>query len=170
MSCKRVFSNNKDVSYNNYYDKKKFIIKNGINSYIYRKRDEYIKSDDNFDVPINIIEGATSFYTNINDLSNNNCTECVNSLNLCEGNSCNKMNFLYPHGMYIKKKYDRCQNIPNIFRYNSLTHNLDNIYENNKFKNSVVTNLNSYYNSYMPSDDYNYAYYNGYYNGHNNLP
>lgn len=168
MSCRRVFSNNKDLAYSNYYDKKKIIIKNSLNSYIYNKCNKYVSTCNRYDVPINIIEGSQSFYTNINDLSYNNCRECINSQNLCDDNNCNKTKYLYPHGIYIKKKYSKCKNIPNFYSYNSLTYDLNNIYGFNKFNNSFVSQINSYYNNYILNDDYSYGYYNGYYdnNGH----
>ena len=101
MTCRRVFANNNDISYNNYYDK--FRQKN--------RRIQNITNNSNFErirVPINAIDGPISFYINEKQYFASNCIECINSIDLCDLNVCNNPQVLYPHGLYIDKNYNRC--------------------------------------------------------------
>jgi hypothetical protein len=139
MTCRRVFAHNNDLSYNNYYDK--FRKKN--------KRIQNITINSNFErirVPINAIDGPISCYINEKEFFVSNCIECINSIDLCDVNVCNNPQVLYPHGIYIVRNYNRCNNYRcNNFlcKYKNVNpntnSNLDNLYT------SLINDLNKYY-------------------------
>lgn len=149
MSCRRVFAHNNDLSYNNYYDK--FRQKN--------RRIQNITNNSNFErirVPINAIDGSISCYINEKKFFVSNCIECINSIDLCDINVCNNPQVLYPHGLYVVRNYDRCNNYRCnnfIYKYkykndnpaslDIMVYDLDKFYENDTINSSAITTLNN---------------------------
>lgn len=140
MSCRRVFANNNDVSYNNYYKKFRVINRRITNICV---RSKNCNVENNIKAPINIIDGSISFYTNVIDASNSNCFECINSINLCDENICKKTKVLYPHGIYKIRNYNKCKDVNNFYGFNSLTYNLDDFYNDNKINTTLITSLDN---------------------------
>lgn len=131
---KRVFANNNDMSYNNYYSKIKFKRIRKIHNYL---------NYNNIKPPINAIDGSTSVYINKYTSTDSNCVECINSTDLCDEQNCNNAKMLYPHGICVKTYYNNCNKTiikPNL---NTLTYNLDNYYNLDNINTTVITSLNN---------------------------
>lgn len=135
MSSRRVFSNNNDSTYNNYKSIRKLSSLNigQTQKYNVNKVCEISYNTVN-KPPITIIDGINSFFINdkIYDY-NNNCKECINSVDFCDLNNCKKIS-LYPYGEFSYKSYNRCKE------------NCIEIIQNNK-KVEFIYDLNKYYNN-----------------------
>lgn len=141
MSCRRVFANNNDMSYNHYYNKIKE--KNKRIKRIYDcVNDSMIKS------PINIIDGSITTYVNKHEFNESNCVECINSVDLCNEKVCNNQKVLYPHGRYKIRYYNRCKNTSNPINLNNMIYDLDKIYDTDTVKTSIITKLTD---NFIPS-------------------
>ena len=143
MTCRRVFSNNNDMSYSNYNKLKK----QEYTPKKIKKNKQNILCYLNCNIPkhpIHIIDGNISVYTNISDISSNNCIECVNSTNLCDSNICNSK-VLYPHGKYVNKTYNKCKLIcnNNDDQLDTLVFDLNRYYTNNIINTSTISSLNN---------------------------
>ena len=136
MSCRRVFANNNDISYNYYYNK--FRQKNKRINRIY----ECFNGNGNrIKAPINIIDGSISCYVNKHEFNESNCVECINSVDLCNEKVCNNQKVLYPHGRYKIRYYNRCKNTKNPTDLNNMIYDLDKIYELDTVNTTIITKL-----------------------------